>query len=66
MKIIEMNKKVMPETYEVRYYFSGYITPEEIQDTMLSSYGMTYEKFGNNVIEEFHEAYKLMNDEKDT
>lgn len=64
MKITEMNKKVMPETYEVRYYFSGYITPEEIQDTVLSSYGMTYEKFGKNVIGEIKEAYKLMSDVK--
>ena len=63
MKITEMNKKVIPETYEVRYYFSGYITPEEIRDTMFSSYGMTYEKFGNNVINEFNEAYKFMKGE---
>jgi len=61
MKIIIMNKKVMPKTYEVRYYFSGYITPEEIQDTMFSSYGMTYEKFGKNVMHELNEAYEFMN-----
>lgn len=46
MEITKVCKKVMPKTYQVRYYFSGYITPETMQDAKFSSFGMSYEKNG--------------------
>ena len=45
MKITEVNKKVIPETYQVRYYFSGYITPEEMQDIIHSSFSTSHAQF---------------------
>ena len=50
MEITEVYKKVMPETYQVRYYFSGYITPETVQDARFSSFGMSYEKIGKDFL----------------
>jgi hypothetical protein len=44
MEITEVCKKVMPKTYQVRYYFTGYITPETMQDAKFSSFGMSCEK----------------------
>lgn len=51
MIILETEKVIMPESYEVRIYFKGYITPETIQDAMHNSYGFSYEKLGKIFVE---------------
>jgi lysine/ornithine N-monooxygenase len=61
MKITEVNKKVIPETYQVRYYFSGYTTPEEMQDVIHSSYGMSYEKLGKDFAKELYDKLYELN-----
>lgn len=45
----------MPETYEQRIYFCGYITRETIQDAINSSYEMSYEKLGKILISDIKE-----------
>ena len=52
MKILETERVLMPESYEVRIYFKGYITPETVQDAMHNSYGFSYEKLGKIFVEE--------------
>ena len=52
MKILETERVLMPESYEVRIYFKGYITPETVQDAMHNSYGSSYEKLGKIFVEE--------------
>jgi hypothetical protein len=52
MKILETERVIMPESYEVRIYFTGYITPETVQDAMHNSYGFSYEKLGKMFVKE--------------
>jgi hypothetical protein len=62
MKLTEVYKKVMPETYQVMYYFSGYITPETIQDIKCSSFGMSYEKIGEDFLTAIRDKLEIEND----
>ena len=50
MKVEHIKLTIMPETYEPRIYFRGYITRETMQDAIHSSYGMSYEKLGELLI----------------
>jgi hypothetical protein len=52
MIILETEKVLMPESFEVRIYFKGYITPELLQDARNNSYGFSYEKLGKMFVEE--------------
>lgn len=52
MRILETEKVIMPESFEVRIYFKGYITPETLQDTMHNSYGFSYETLGKLFVKE--------------
>ena len=51
MLIEKVDKKVMPETNEVRLYFSGYITPELIQNLIAGGggYGPTHKEFVKDI-----------------
>ena len=55
MKIEHIKLKIMPETYEQRIYFCGYIIRETIQDAINSSYEMSYEKLGKILISDIKE-----------
>ena len=55
MKILETERVLMPESYEVRIYFKGYITPETVQDARNNSYGSSYEKLGKIFVEELND-----------
>ena len=57
MKITNVKKVVEPSTYEVRYYFSGYITPEYLQDCRNGGYGMSYETLGEDFDLELRDAF---------
>ena len=50
MKILTVTKTVDPVTFEQRYIFTGYITPETIQDAIHESFGMSQEKLGEELI----------------
>jgi len=52
MIILETEKVIMPESYEVRIYFKGYITPETLQDAMNNSFGFSYETLGKTFVKE--------------
>lgn len=54
MIILETERVIMPESFEVRIYFKGYITPETIQDAMHNGYGYSYEKLGKIFVEELN------------
>ena len=59
MRILETEEVLMPESFEVRIYFKGYITPETLQDARHNSYGFSYEALGKMFDEE------LKNERKD-
>jgi hypothetical protein len=46
MIIDTVTKTVDPVTYEVRYQFTGSITPETLQDALTGAYGASYEQLG--------------------
>ena len=48
MQIDTVTKTIDPVTYEIRYVFTGSITPETIQDAATGAYGMSYEKLGKD------------------
>jgi hypothetical protein len=52
MIILETEEVLMPESFEVRIYFKGYITPETLQDARNNSYGFSYEALGKMFDEE--------------
>ena len=64
MEITEVCKKVMPKTYQVRYYFSGYITPETMQDAKFSSFGMSCEKIGDDFLTAIYDKLEKVNKEE--
>jgi hypothetical protein len=57
MKILETEKVTMPETYEVRIYFKGYVTPEFLQDVIHNGYGLSYEDLGKVFVEELNNDF---------
>ena len=52
MKILETEKVIMPDSYEVRIYFKGYTTPELLQDAHHNGYGFSYEELGKIFVKE--------------
>jgi hypothetical protein len=55
MNIEKVEKVIMPDTYEIRYYFNGYITPEHIMDVKTGAFGLDYEDLGKQFIEQINE-----------
>ena len=51
MIIDSVTKTLNPETYEIRYVFTGSITPETILDAATGAYGMSYEKIGRDFVD---------------
>lgn len=47
-------------TYEVKYTFTGTITPECIQDIIYGSFQMSHEELGKMIIEDLRQLYKDM------
>jgi hypothetical protein len=58
MNIEKVEKVIMPDTYEIRYYFNGYITPEHIMDVKTGAFGLDYEDLGKQFIEQINELRK--------
>ena len=52
MKILETEKVIMPDSYEVRIYFKGYTTPEILQDACHNSYGFSHEQLCKIFVDE--------------
>ena len=57
MIVESVKKTVDPVTYEVRYHFTGSITPETMQDVIHGSYGMSIESFCKDFFKEIREKH---------
>lgn len=60
MQILETNESIDPVTFERRIHFSGFITLEEVQDVIHSSYGLSHEALGREFLKELEERRKTL------
>ena len=55
-----LERVVDNDTYQVKYNFTGSITPGCIQDIIYGSFGMSYEELGKMIIDDLRQLYKDM------
>lgn len=60
MHIVKTHQVMIPDTYEQRIHFEGWITPELIQDVIHNSFGMSYEKLGKMIIDQLHQKEDMV------